>query len=111
MTRHHLSASAIRSSGRAVYAAVSLGLISTTFLSLSFFAAFARLSWMRRVSSSWRFNWTNVYSSVMAVLACPAILSVVSAGRRVVAGAFRRPQTDPRHPLDTGCLCLVEPAD
>ena len=39
-------------------------------------AALARFSWMRRVRSSWRFSPTSVYSSVMAVLAWPAILLV-----------------------------------
>lgn len=37
-------------------------------------AAFARFSWMRRVSSSWRRRPTSVYSSVIAVLEWPAIL-------------------------------------
>ena len=39
------------------------------------------------------------------------VLRVVATRRRLAAGAFRCTQTDPRRPLDTGCFCVVEPAD
>ena len=42
---------------------------------------------------------------------CKLVLSVVPAGCRMVAGAFHCAETDPSCTLDTGCFCVVEPAD
>src|ERR1039457_6330185 len=56
-----------------------------------------RLAWIRRVSFSWRRNWTTVYSSVIFVFAWPAICDVsmllpVHGPRRSFEGcAHRRP--------------------